>query len=50
MMHIAFPLGYTFGKAFDRGLQTRIVKDLLDFAVKGRAEELVKLSYRWNKK
>lgn len=50
MMHIAFPLGCTFGKAFDRSLQTRVVKDLLDFAVNGKSEELVKLSYRWDKR
>ncbi|CAK7010330.1 hypothetical protein CIW83_12205 [Tissierella sp. P1] len=47
MMHIPFPLGRTFGRAFDTQLQTRIVKDLLDFAIYGGPEELIRLDYKW---
>lgn len=47
MMYIRFPLGRTFGKAFDIELQTKIVKDLLQFAINGKAEELIKLDYKW---
>lgn len=49
MMHIRFPLGKTFGRAFDTPLQTKIVKDLLNFAIDGAPEELVKLDYKWKK-
>ncbi|MCQ4924283.1 hypothetical protein NE686_14365 [Tissierella carlieri] len=47
MMHIQFPLGRTFGRAFDIELQTRIVKDLLDLAIYGGPKELVRLDYKW---
>ena len=46
MMHIRFPLGKTFGRAFNTQLQIRIVKDLLDFAIYGEPEELVRLDYK----
>lgn len=49
MMYIKFPLGKTFGKAFDDDLQTRILKDLLNFALSGGDEELADLDYRWKK-
>ena len=47
MMHIKFPLGRTFGKAYNKELQTEIVKALLDFAVEGGIEEEAELAYRW---
>lgn len=47
MMHIRFPLGRTFGKAFNIDLQTKIVKELLNFAIEGKDEELVDLDYKW---
>ncbi len=47
MMYIRFPLGRTFGKAFEIELQTKILKDLLDFSINGKPEELVKLDYKW---
>lgn len=49
MMHIHFPLGRTFGRSFDTQLQTKIVKDLLNFAIDGGPEELVNLNYKWKK-
>lgn len=45
MMQIDFPLGRTFSDAFNVDLQTRIVKDLLDFALMGGPEELLKKHY-----
>lgn len=40
MLHIKFPLGRTFSTtAYDIDLQTRIVKDLLEFALDGGSEE-----------
>lgn len=49
MMHIRFPLGKSFGRAFDTELHRKIVKELLDFAAEGGDEELVELEYRWKK-
>lgn len=49
MMHIRFPLGRTFGRAFDKELHRSILKRLLEFAAEGEEEELVKLDYRWKK-
>lgn len=45
MLQIDFPLGRTFSTAFDVELQTRMVRDLLDFAIHGGAEELLKKDY-----
>lgn len=49
MMQIRFPLGRTFGGAYDTKLHKSIVKKLLQFAASGKDEELVKLAYRWKK-
>lgn len=45
MMKISFPLGRTFSTAHNTELQTRIIKDLLDFAQDGGPEELLKMDY-----
>lgn len=45
MLHIEFPLGLTFGKAGDWELHRKLVRELLDFAVDGGAEELRKSKY-----
>lgn len=47
MMHIKFPLGRTFYKAFETKIQTEIVKDMLNFSISGKPEELAKLNYKW---
>ena len=47
MMHIRFPLGRTFYKAFETKIQTEIVKDMLNFAISGKPEDLAKLDYKW---
>ena len=42
MMHIEYPLGRTFSAtAYDVELQATIVKDLLNFALNGGAEEII---------
>ncbi len=47
MMYIRFPLGRTFGRAFNVDLQTKILKELLNFAIDGKSEEQYKLNYHW---
>ncbi|HLR20488.1 MAG TPA: hypothetical protein VK087_00645 [Tissierellaceae bacterium] len=49
MMHIKFPLGKTFSKAFETETQTKIVKDMLNFGINGKAEELIELKYKWKR-
>ncbi len=45
MLQIDFPLGATFSVADDVDGQTLIVRDLLDFALHGGAEELRRIDY-----
>jgi D-proline reductase (dithiol) PrdB len=47
-LFVNYPMGNTFGRAGDAAMQTRILRDALDFAV--TAEEpgvLVDLPYEW---
>lgn len=45
MLHIDFPLGLTFGQAGDWEFHRKMLKELLDFAIDGGAEELRKSQY-----
>lgn len=47
IMHLKFPLGRAFGKAGYIDTQKSILKDLLEFSLKGEAESIVKLDYEW---
>lgn len=48
VMHIKFPMGRAYGKAFDKETQSSILKDLLKFSLEGGEEEFATLNYQWS--